>query len=77
MAHSNRTTMRGIQTLLDHCELLETVGDLECFTMISSAEIESLRKWVRESNAKLDIDGEGGRKRGESEYGIYLESAIM
>ena len=77
MAHSNRTTMRGIRTLLDHCELLETVGDLECFTMISSAEIESLRKWVRESNAKLDIDGEDGRKRSESEYGIYLESAIM
>ena len=77
MAHSNRTTMRGIQTLLDHCERLESVGDLECFTMISGAEIESLRKWVRESNAKLDIDGEDGRKRGENEYGIYLESAIM
>ena len=79
MAHTNRTTMSGIRSLLGHCDRLESVGDLECFTDISRADIGALREWAAENNARLDIDGEegDGRKRGGSEYGIYFESAII
>ena len=72
MAHSNQTTMRGIRTLLGHCDRLESLGDLDCFPSVSGAEIVALREWAKKNNFKLNIDQEK-----TSEYGVYFESAIM
>ena len=69
--------MSGVRSLLAHCGSLEAVGDLECFNKISGPEIAALREWVAENNLKLAVDGDGGGSKRGSEYGIYLENAIM
>lgn len=75
VAHCTEATISGVRSLIDLCPHLEAVGDLECFTKIAPDEIADLSKWIGDNNLELSL--EGGVGGGESNCGVYLESAIM
>lgn len=53
VAHSDRLSMLGVFQLVNHCSALSDLQDLESFSRVQPAEIESLNQWVREHNLVL------------------------
>ena len=53
VAHSDTLTMYGIFQLVNHCSDLGVIQDLECFSRVTEAEIQSLNKWIEEHNVVL------------------------
>lgn len=53
VAHSDTLTMFGIFQLVNHCNDLGVIQDLDSFSKVTESEIQSLNKWIDEHNVVL------------------------